>query len=185
MEMWKSMDFHSLNRRSWLLGPGMWPCFLGPGSRKVFFFSMFFDQAERQWCKCHSCKVVEDRAGQICTWRIGWWVPCGWIHSIHYLRTYQVVPQIWNNWLVNLEESWSVKMNGSNTRFLLGFSLFSGAIMLVSRTYNLQAISQLHCSLWRGNETVLSQVFDFPQLWLCCKSCQAICRRRWGLGLPS
>ena len=36
-----------------------------------------------------------------------------------------------------------------------------------------------------STETVLSQVFDFPQLWLCRKSCQAICRRRWSLGLPS
>lgn len=89
-------------RLTWHVGWGCGPVFWGVGSRKVFF-SMFFDQAERQRCKWHSCKVVEDRAGQIWTWWIGWWVPRGWIHSIHCLRTYQVVPQIWNNWLVNLE----------------------------------------------------------------------------------
>ena len=100
MEMWKSMDFHSLKFLTWHRA-GMWPVYWG--RKPEGFISMFFDQAEHQWCKCHSCKVVEDRAGQICTWRIGWWVPCGWIHSIHYLRTYQVVPQIWNTWLVNLE----------------------------------------------------------------------------------
>ena len=68
-------------------------------------------------------------------------------------------------------------MNGSNTDFLLGWPIFRGYVSVIYK----QSANSLHFDV----ETVLSQVFDFPQLWLCCKSCQAICRRWWSLGLPS
>ena len=68
-------------------------------------------------------------------------------------------------------------------RILISFwdGLFLGAMLVSRSVIYKQSANSLHFDV----ETVLSQVFDFPQLWLCCKSCQAICRRWWSLGLPS